>query len=58
LPDAPGQRLDPRLLFLLDELHSPVNLPRWMADSAGFGIDVWPVVHDLGQLEEKYGLAG
>ena len=36
----------------------PVNLPRWMADSAGFGIDVWPVVHDLGQLEDKYGLAG
>jgi hypothetical protein len=55
----PGRRLDPRLLFLLDELHMcPVNLPRWMADSAGFGIDVWPVVHDLGQLEEKYGLAG
>lgn len=55
----PGRRLDPRLLFLLDELHMcPVNLPRWTADSAGFGIDIWAVVQTLAQLVEKYGEAG
>jgi hypothetical protein len=55
----PGRRLDPGLLFALDELDKcPVPLPLWLADSGGSGIQVVPVVHSTGQLEEKYGPAG
>ena len=52
----PGRRLDPGLLFALDELDKcPVPLPLWLADSGGSGIQVVPVVHSTGQLEEKFG---
>ena len=55
----PGYRLDPGLLFALDELDKcPVPLPLWLADSGGSGIQVLPVVHSTGQLEEKFGEAG
>jgi type IV secretion system protein VirD4 len=55
----PGRRLDPGLLFALDELDKcPVPLPLWLADSGGSGIQVVPVVHSTGQLEEKFGEAG
>jgi type IV secretion system protein VirD4 len=55
----PGRRLDPGVLFALDELHKcPVNLPSWLADSAGFGIQIDAVVHSTGQLIDKYGPEG
>jgi type IV secretion system protein VirD4 len=55
----PGRRLDPGLLFALDELDKcPVPLPLWLADSGGSGIQVVPVVHSTGQLEEKFGEPG
>jgi TraM recognition site of TraD and TraG len=55
----PGRRLDPGLLFALDELDKcPVPLPLWLADSGGSGIQVIPVVHSTGQLEERFGHAG
>lgn len=54
-----GRRLDPRLLFALDELHMcPVNLPAWSSDSAGSGIEVIAVVHSPGQMVQKYGEPG
>ena len=55
----PHRRLDPGLLFALDELHlCPVDLPAWLADSAGKGIQVAAVVHSTGQLRDKYGEHG
>ena len=55
----PGRRLDPGPLFALDELDKcPVNLPGWMADSGGAGIQISAVVHSTGQLKDKYGDAG
>ncbi len=55
----PGRRIDPGVLFALDELHKcPVNLPGWLADSAGFGIQIDAVVHSQGQLLDKYGPEG
>ncbi len=55
----PHRRLDPGLLFALDELHlCPVDLPAWLADSAGKGIQVVAVVHSTGQLRDKYGEHG
>jgi type IV secretion system protein VirD4 len=55
----PHRKLDPALLFALDELHlCPVDLPAWLADSAGKGIQVAAVVHSVGQLRDKYGEHG
>jgi type IV secretion system protein VirD4 len=55
----PHRKLDPGLLFALDELHlCPVDLPAWLADSAGKGIQVAAVIHSTGQLRDKYGEAG
>jgi type IV secretion system protein VirD4 len=52
----PHRKLDPGLLFALDELHlCPVDLPEWLADSAGHGIQVAAVIHSTGQLRDKYG---
>ena len=49
------RRLDPSLLLAIDELHAcPVDLPSWMADSAGKGIQVVAVVHSTGQLRKAY----
>lgn len=57
--NMPHRRLDPGLLFALDELHlCPVDLPSWMADSAGKGLQICAVIHSLGQLVDKYGEAG
>jgi hypothetical protein len=51
----PHRKLDPGLLFALDELHlCPVDLPAWLADSAGKGIQIAAVVHSTGQLRDKY----
>ena len=55
----PHRKLDPGLLFALDELHlCPVDLPAWLADSAGKGIQVAAVMHSTGQLRDKYGEHG
>jgi type IV secretion system protein VirD4 len=55
----PGRRIDPGVLFALDELDKcPVALPHWLADSAGFGIQIDAVVHSTGQLVAKYGEEG
>ena len=35
-----------------------INLPGWLADSAGFGIQIDAVVHSTGQLISKYGHDG
>jgi type IV secretion system protein VirD4 len=57
--DPDRRRLDPGLLFALDELDKcPVALPLWLADSGGSGIQVVAVVHSTGQLKDKYGEAG
>jgi type IV secretion system protein VirD4 len=55
----PHRKLDPGLLIAIDELHAcPVDLPAWLADSAGKGIQVVAVVHSTGQLRKKYGEHG
>ena len=55
----PHRKLDPGLLIAIDELHAaPVDLPSWLADSAGKGIQVVAVVHSTGQLRDKYGEHG
>jgi type IV secretion system protein VirD4 len=55
----PHRRLDPGLLFALDELHiCPVDLPSWLADSAGKGVQIAAVIHSRGQLRDKYGEHG
>ena len=55
----PHRKLDPGLLIAIDELHAcPVDLPSWLADSAGKGIQVVAVVHSTGQLRNKYGEHG
>ena len=53
------RKLDPGFLIAIDELHAcPVDLPAWLADSAGKGIQVIAVVHSTGQLVKKYGEDG
>jgi type IV secretion system protein VirD4 len=56
----PGGRLDPTLLFALDEITQtcPVPLPNWLADSGGKGIQVWPVAHGEAQLARRWGEHG
>jgi type IV secretion system protein VirD4 len=55
----PNGRLDPGVLFALDELDKcPVDLPKWLADSGGSGVKVAAVIHSTGQLRDKYGDAG
>lgn len=55
----PSGRLDPPLLMALDEVTQicPVDLPGMLADSAGKGILIQPVVHSVAQLEDRYGQA-
>lgn len=57
---GPHRRLDPPLLFALDEVCQvcAVPLPSWMADSAGKGILIVAVAHGMGQLEARYGEPG
>lgn len=58
--NLPGGKLDPPLWYALDELTQvcPLPLPRMLADSAGRGIHITPVVHSFGQLEGQYGKSG
>jgi hypothetical protein len=56
----PGGRLDPPLLMALDEIANiaPVNVPNFMADAGGRGIQMAIVSHGLGQLRERWGEHG
>jgi len=56
----PGRRLDPPLLMALDEIANiaPINIPNFMADSGGRGIQLAIVSHGLGQLRERWGEQG
>lgn len=56
----PGGRLDPPLLMALDEVAviCPIDLPAMLADAAGKGILIMPVVHSTSQLEGKWGKDG
>jgi type IV secretion system protein VirD4 len=56
----PAGRLDPPLLMALDEVAviCPVNLPEMLADAAGKGILIMPVVHGVSQLEGRWGKDG
>jgi hypothetical protein len=53
-------RLDPPLLMALDEVAiiCPIDLPTFLADSAGKGILILAVVHSTSQLEDRWGKAG
>ncbi len=53
----PGGRLDPSILFALDELAliCPIPLDRWAADSGGRGISIWGCCQAVSQLDQKYG---
>jgi type IV secretion system protein VirD4 len=53
-------RLDPPLLMALDEVAviCPINLPAMLADAAGKGILIMPVVHGISQLEDRWGKPG
>jgi type IV secretion system protein VirD4 len=54
-----GGKLAPGPLFALDEIDKcPIDLPKWLSDSAGFGIRIHAVAHGTGQLEDKHGRAG
>jgi type IV secretion system protein VirD4 len=55
----PSGRLDPPLFMALDEVTQicPIDLPGMLADSAGKGILIQPVVHSVAQLEDRYGQA-
>jgi hypothetical protein len=56
----PGGRLDPPLLMALDEIANiaPINVPHFMADAGGRGIQMAIVSHGLGQLRERWGEHG
>lgn len=56
----PAGRLDPPILMALDELTQvcPIDLPAMLADSAGKGILIQPVVHGVSQLKDQWGEAG
>jgi type IV secretion system protein VirD4 len=53
-------RLDPPLLMALDEVAviCPIDLPAMLADAAGKGILIMPVVHSTSQLEGRWGKDG
>ena len=56
----PGGRLDPPLLMALDEIANiaPINIPNFMADAGGRGIQMAIVSHGLGQLRARWGEHG
>jgi type IV secretion system protein VirD4 len=56
----PGGRLDPCLLMALDEIANiaPINIPNFMADAGGRGIQMAIVSHGLGQLRDRWGEQG
>jgi type IV secretion system protein VirD4 len=56
----PGGRLDPPMLWPLDEITQtcPVPLPSLLADAGGRGIQIMPVVHGVSQLRARWGKDG
>jgi type IV secretion system protein VirD4 len=56
----PGGQLDPPLLMALDEIANiaPVNIPNFMADAGGRGIQMAIVSHGVAQLRERWGEQG
>ncbi len=50
-------RLPNPMLFALDEVTQicPVDLPGWLADSGGRGIQVFAVAHGMAQLRKRWG---
>jgi type IV secretion system protein VirD4 len=57
---SPGGRLTRPLLFGLDEVTQicPVDLPTWLADSGGKGIQIIAVAHGSAQLRRRWGRDG
>jgi type IV secretion system protein VirD4 len=56
----PGGRLDPPMLWALDEITQtcPLPLPSLLADAGGRGIQIMPVVHGTAQLRARWGNNG
>jgi type IV secretion system protein VirD4 len=56
----PGGRLDPPMLWALDEITQtcPLPLPSLLADAGGRGIQIMPVVHGVAQLRTRWGKEG
>jgi len=56
----PGGRLDPPMLWALDEITQtcPLPLPSLLADAGGRGIQIMPVVHGIAQLRARWGADG
>jgi len=56
----PGGRLDPPLLMALDEIANiaPINIPNFMADAGGRGIQMAIVSHGVAQLRDRWGEHG
>ena len=56
----PGGRLDPPMLWALDEVTQtcPLPLPSMLADAGGRGIQIMPVVHGAAQLRARWGRDG
>ena len=56
----PGRRLDPPLLMALDEIANiaPINIPNFMADAGGRGIQMAIVSHGIAQLRGRWGEQG
>ena len=56
----PGGRLDPPMLWALDEVTQtcPLPLPSLLADAGGRGIQIMPVVHGVAQLRARWGRDG
>ena len=57
---SPGGRLVRPVLFGLDEVTQicPVDLPGWLADSGGKGIQIIAVAHGMAQLRRRWGRDG
>jgi type IV secretion system protein VirD4 len=58
--ETPGARLDPPMLWALDEVTQtcPLPLPSLLADAGGRGIQIMPVVHGVAQLRARWGREG
>jgi hypothetical protein len=56
----PGGRLDPPMLWALDEVTQtcPLPLPSLLADAGGRGVQIMPVVHGAAQLRSRWGKDG
>jgi hypothetical protein len=56
----PGGRLDPPMLWALDEVTQtcPLPLPSLLADAGGRGVQIIPVVHGAAQLRTRWGKDG